>query len=432
MARALLNHIPKDSRAPILRAPVRQVGTQTRTILLLARLFIVTFFLPMGFACYHGAPVELEYDHLANTVRLSEPGPATLSSRQDASSMTLEMLVQHVLDHDPAVAAAREGVDAARAGVRAAHALPPPELRVSQSGTRATAPSVGEAEVDLRVKLPSLGGMDVERALARTELREAEATLKRQQWMLTMEVVRAYLDVASLIEAANAARLELSVQEQLSKAMLERVESGLATRVEASLEVLVYHEVADEVADLEGQGQLALTHLAAKCGVPVTAMALPDDSLLSTLCASVEPLPTEESVIRAALENRAGLHLEASALERADAALWQAKAEAWPWFSFVQVSVEPGFLRRVLKRTGLPWPPSRCLSLGPIAPKSTALERAAPGPPSSWRLPPATPYWKRVPEWRHCGRPSMPWSAPPAASEKPLKPLWRWPGRLWR
>jgi outer membrane protein TolC len=109
----------------------------------------------------------------------------------------------------------------------------------------------------------------------------------------------------------------------------------------ALVEVAYYDAVQDD-SDLQAERDLLTRDLLRRVGLPgSTKLALDNNSLMKTTFVA---LPSEEELIRRALNSREELEVSASRIKEADAELYIEKLQALPWISLLKVGyeIEPG------------------------------------------------------------------------------------------
>jgi cobalt-zinc-cadmium efflux system outer membrane protein len=195
-----------------------------------------------------------------------EPPPSAPSASLGPSladgTLALEAFVRAVLESQPSVAAARQGVRAARARSRGAGRFDDPSIEVGVAPL-----SIGSSEApfgfeaSLSQKLPWFGKRGLDVAQRSAEARAAEGDLALLQTELGLAAVTLYSEyfVAARALELNAAHMELT--RTLREAALARVGSGRGSAREAL-------EAEAELAQLERDA----VRLAAQRDVSVARM----------------------------------------------------------------------------------------------------------------------------------------------------------------
>ena len=144
---------------------------------------------------------------------------------------------------NPGLAAARESVRAAEAGVDAAGQLPNPTVGVSVGPDEPTV----FGTIDL--KLPVLGQRGTAIAAAEREVQAAQADAAAREVTLRAAVRRTYAALSAAQERARLAGEAFQLAQDLEQRALARVQTGLAPQLEAVQAGLARRRAAQERAD---------------------------------------------------------------------------------------------------------------------------------------------------------------------------------------
>lgn len=198
-------------------------------------------------------------------------GPDT-AAPQDRAGAELEALVAHAMSVHPAIHAASDRVEAARAAISPAGALPDPMLGVgvtnvpvggSEDPMTTTMAMVGVGQL-----FPFPGKLDLRRRAAEAELAAADARLEAARWEVEQEVKAAYFELAYLDQALEVVRNNETLLANFIRVTESRYGVGtggqqdiLKARVEAA-------RLAEEAVALTEQRGAALARLNAALNRP--------------------------------------------------------------------------------------------------------------------------------------------------------------------
>jgi cobalt-zinc-cadmium efflux system outer membrane protein len=252
-------------------------------------------------------------------------GAAATASAQAAPQLSLNEVINAVLEHNADLRAVRQSQVTARAGVTTASALPNPKLEWNQGRNRARLPegaagSVQGWAIALPLENPALRGarIDAARAGEQGSVHLVDAT---RNALVAQVRLRAYEMVLREAEV-EAARESVRLLEQVHERVSVRVGSGEAARYEiikADAEIIQARQQEQTARLRAEQAQLALGRLAA--GQLPLRFAL-DVSL-------EDPLRIEDMDDIDPMQHPDLRHLKAE-VERAQARLDGAKAARWP------------------------------------------------------------------------------------------------------
>lgn len=279
-----------------------------------------------------GAPgAHVPADDVPVKVWRAEAAPMAAAAPSNAVK-TLAEAMSAAIARDPEVLARTADVAAARAAARVSEPPRDPQLRVTNLAVDRFIDGNGRAEVALRVHPARPGSL-----AAREHGRE-----------LTAAAAEARLRAARQAAGVSVARLVVDVHLAARRLELARRQETLATAHRALISQRVDAQVADNL-------ELAAAGLqVARSQARVRALEAHQSSLTRKLTRQVGAevvLPTSEGVPRApvgsleelterALRRRAGPRLAALRISRAESAVAVARAQRWPWLSYVQVGYE--------------------------------------------------------------------------------------------
>lgn len=206
------------------------------------------------------------------------PGPVVDSTAvrphapADTAGQELEALVAHAMTVHPAIRAAGDRVEAARAAISPAGTLPDPMLAVGISNLPVADPGfdgpMTMAMIGVGQMLPYPGKLDLRRRIAEAELTAAGARLEAARWAVEQEVKNAYYQLAYLDQAVEVVRNNATLLSNLIRVTEARYGVGtggqqdiLKARVESA-------RLAEEAVMLSEQRRSALARLNAALDRP--------------------------------------------------------------------------------------------------------------------------------------------------------------------
>lgn len=247
----------------------------------------------------------------------------------DTRVLGIDDLVNTVLQHNPALKAARFTVDVATAGVTTASAYPNPRLEVgggrnvtpsALSGQAGNVTSVGVAQL---IENPALRSARINSSLfAEQGSRQALSQVRNE--LVSQVKLRAYEYLLRRDEAQAAAEA-LALLEQTRERIKVRVETGEAGRfdlIRADAEIVNARQ-REETARLQiAQGAIALNRLAAGM--------LPAKWELDAELNDTAPLPSLASLKTEAVQMNPEIRVLEAELERARSRIEEARASLVP------------------------------------------------------------------------------------------------------
>ena len=199
----------------------------------------------------------------------SDAAPAVPAPIEPAEA-ELEALLAHAMEVHPGIRAARDRVEAARAAISPAGALPDPMLGVGVTNV----PVVGSAGqmtmamVGVGQLFPFPGKLGLRRRVAEAELAATAARLDAVRWQVEQEVKVAYFELAYLDQALEVVRNNETLLANFIRVTESRYGVGtggqqdiLKARVEAA-------RLAEEAVALSEQRRAALARLNAALNRP--------------------------------------------------------------------------------------------------------------------------------------------------------------------
>jgi cobalt-zinc-cadmium efflux system outer membrane protein len=221
-----------------------------------------------------------------------------------AQPLHLEDAFARARERNFGLAAARETIRAAEAGVEAAGALPNPTVGVS------VGPDEPTVFGTLDLKLPVLGQRGTAIAAAERDVQVAQSDRGAREVALHAAVRRAYAALAAAQERARLAGDALRLAQDLEQRTSSRVQTGLAPQLEAVQAGLARKRAAQERDDRQAALASAREELGRLVGEPDAASLEAADANF--------PLPSPPQALPAQHpEVEAALHRQDAALARA-------------------------------------------------------------------------------------------------------------------
>lgn len=247
----------------------------------------------------------------------------------DTRVLGIDDLVQRVLEHNPALKAARASVDAATAGVTTASAYPNPRLEIG-AGRHGTASAVAGRSGNLNsvgiaqlIENPALRSARINSSLY-AELGSRQALSQVQNELVGQVRLLAY-EYLLRREEAQAAAEALALLEQTRERIKVRVETGETGKfdlIRADAEI-VNARHREQAARLQiAQSAISLNRLAAG--------TLPAHWELNAELQDATPLPSLERLKQEAIRLNPEIRLLEAELDRARSRIEEARASLVP------------------------------------------------------------------------------------------------------
>ena len=238
-------------------------------------------------------------------------------------------LVRRALASNGDLAAARLGIERARARLRQAGLRPNPTLDFEQTTGRFTG-SAGDRETSIGVSIPlEVGGKRGRRIeLARAELEATEAAVADRERRLTSEVRSTHAEALAALRELQITEDLNDIDVQTTRFVQIRVNEGETAPIELSLLRVEVDRLRSRRALVEGRLQAVLLKLKSLAGIPPAEQL----RLREDLATPVLPAPPTslDAAIEIALRARPDLRLARLAEEVAQAGLRLARAEGVP------------------------------------------------------------------------------------------------------
>lgn len=274
-----------------------------------------------------------------------------------ADTLTIAEAIRLALANNPMLHAADFAAQAAQQRVGPAGALPDPQLQFGLMNRMAsdwgsTADPMTMNQIQLMQMIPFPGKLGRTRDAARHQAAAAGADAVEQRRMLVAQVEEAYSSLANTdraLEAMGRTRGLLREFAEVATTMYS-VGTGLQQDVlRAQIEVArMGADIASMQQDRVAGAARLNTLLGREAMAPVGALELPTDTL---------PLPSLDSLITLALQNRAALQAGAERVAAADASLAAARRELLPDFQLgVAYQQRPSFPTMVSLMVGVSVP----------------------------------------------------------------------------
>ncbi|MBX3203712.1 MAG: TolC family protein [Labilithrix sp.] len=181
------------------------------------------------------------------------------------------------------------------------------------------------------------GEIAARQAEARAGADEARALVRAEELAVEAEVRWLFDDVVLLdAEIAAAERIALA-RRKLAAQTREQLATATATAVDASLADLSAVEAEAHAAERRSRRALVVAALLDRVGLPATAKPVLEGNAGAW---PPSPLPSEQTLIEAALKTSARVSGAAARIDGADAHLHLEQTRRWPWFRFVEVGYE--------------------------------------------------------------------------------------------
>ena len=268
---------------------------------------------------------------LASAQAVSDPtgrSPAPLRHEPAQPVLGLDQVIRIVTEHNPQLRAAQRSVEAARAGVEGARAIPNPRLEWSQGRqtarwASASAEPLQSWGVSQMLESPGVRSSRIDAALAGARQSEHQVAIVRNELVAQIRL-RAYQCLQHQAQAAAAADA-VQLLEDIRERVRLRVASGEAARYEiikADAEIVNARERLQTAQLMAEQAQLDLNRLAAG--------QLPAQWTLRGDLMEAQDMHSLEQFQQMALQDNPELAVLQAELEQARARLEQARAQRWP------------------------------------------------------------------------------------------------------
>ncbi|MBL9104992.1 MAG: TolC family protein [Myxococcales bacterium] len=248
-------------------------------------------------------------------------------------ALTAEQAYRLALARNPDLAIAEAEADVAEAQIGEAKQLENPTLRFTNFQVDETVGRPG-FNLGLRAPIPRPGSRHARIQAAKMVAGGARARAEAARRLLHAEVQRLFarlaLLTADLEELARAAELAERRRQQIAA----RVDRAVATRVDLSLATVDHAEIVDEVSRVRSEKAATESEITALVapGTRQTYRVGPADLEPSALAGDRDALI--ERAVAARPEPRAGQ----SSTGAAEAELYLARNEVWPWLTWAQVN----------------------------------------------------------------------------------------------
>jgi outer membrane protein TolC len=298
--------------------------------------------LPLGSAvgCFHAtpySPTAAQEQWRAQRDDQTARTSGRVAAAATGPGLTADEVYALALDHNPDVAALAAITDTATAEIQAARQLENPQLRLTSFNIDDVLANQPALNIGLRVPIPRPGTVGARVAAARhvaesqRGLTDDAKRLLREQ--IDLLFVQLAVLTADLEQAERAAELRDERREQLA------VQAGLAvsTRVDVALAEVEQAEARNDLVELRNAIALAQEQLARLAGIQGPVQFQVDPRLLRP----AEPVE-RELLIERALASRPELRTAHALVVEAEAEAHVTRAEAWPWFDWVQLQYRAG------------------------------------------------------------------------------------------
>jgi outer membrane protein TolC len=250
-------------------------------------------------------------------------------------TLELEQALRLAQQHSPALRTGRSRLGVASARVEEAKQLENPEIRLNNMRLDRLAQSETSFDLGLRIPIPRPWTMDARIRKAELQLEETRARTGDLERQLRASVRKLFARLSMLDQSEAALRVVLSQAVKQQEMAKRSLADGSATRLESSLTLLRHAELFDMQHELRLSREQTNEELRRLLGLrPDQAVVFKPPAPRS---APRKVALDEESLIQQALRRRRDLRQAASQVGMAEAELYMARAQRWPWLRFFEV-----------------------------------------------------------------------------------------------
>ncbi len=290
--------------------------------------------------CYHATrvvPVELAMSVAApeeSATRTTSAIAAEPRSDEPPLALTLDAALERAVATDPGIAGLRAKATAEAAHVDAADDFENPELRLTNLNFH---DGSDRAELALRVRPPLPGTGQAKSEIARSDFERSSADAARARQVLATQV-RMLFDLALLHPSAAALAADAAALESRELSLVEReLARGVITRADVAERMLDVARTRRECDRTARRFAAAREDLSRLLDLPAaTPVVLVGQSPSPGDLEAIE----EGALLERALRARPEIRGAAASIDAARAESWLARAEQWPWLSFVQAGYD--------------------------------------------------------------------------------------------
>lgn len=249
-------------------------------------------------------------------------------------ALTPEQAYALALARNPELAVAEAEVDVLAAEAESEKQLENPTLRLTNFQIDETIAGRPGMNLGLRAPIPRPGSIRARVAAARSLADGAETRAEATRRRLRVDIHRLFAQLAFYTADLDELTRAVAVTDQLRKAMATRVEMAIATRVDLALVEVDHAELLDEQSRVRGElarAEAALSLLVA----PGTSQKFRVDRK------DLEPGDLtfdRDALTEQAVAARQELRETQTATHAAEAEVYLAKNESWPWLAWAQVN----------------------------------------------------------------------------------------------
>ena len=271
-------------------------------------------------------------------VRQAEAARTLSPKNGEPLRLSLVQAIDIAIRADAEIKIDRAALRMAQARILSATQLDNPQLRYSQEKLESGFSDEPRVDVEFRVEPPHLGELSARKAIAETDTRVAMARLKMTQSQVESKVRSFFREIAFVTEQLGAANQSIAANLNLVELAQTRASMGLGTQVDVALARMAYEEVKQEAVELRAENDILKANFLRHLGLPsATKLELELQQLqIDTLLT----LPSEDELIKLALEHRFELDVAAARIEKADAQSYIENSKAWPRLSQIRVGYE--------------------------------------------------------------------------------------------
>ena len=271
-------------------------------------------------------------------VRKAEAARALSPNNEEPLRLSLVKAIEIAIRADAEIKIDRAALAMAQARILSATQVDNPQVRYSQEKLESGFSDEPRVDVEFRVKPPHLGELSARQAIAETDTRVAMARLKMTQSQVESKVRSFFREIAFVTEQLGAANQSIDANLNLIELAQTRASMGLGTQVDVALAHMAYEDAKQEAVELRAEKDILKANFLRHLGLPSsTELEL---ELQQLQIDTLYTLPSEDELIKLALENRFELDVATARIEKAAAQSYIEDSKAWPRLSQIRVGYE--------------------------------------------------------------------------------------------
>ncbi len=263
-------------------------------------------------------------------------GADTKTSATPGDALTAEQAYQLALTHNPQLAVAEAEVAVLAADVESEKQLENPQLRLTNFQIDETVAGRPGMNLGLRAPIPRPGSIRARVAAARSLAEGAESRAEAARRRLRIDIMRHYAQLAYYTADLEELARATSVADQRRQQMKARVDQAVATRVDLSLAEVDHAELRDELARVTGELARTEAALALLVAPGTSQKFLVDRKDLEPGDLALD----RKALTEMAVSSRQELRETQTATNAAEAEVYLARNESWPWLAWAQVNYQ--------------------------------------------------------------------------------------------